>query len=309
MKYYFIVNPGSRTGSGRSLWEKLETRLTMSKTDYEVFFTEQGESAALISEKICREHPETKRVVVVGGDGTVNEVINGLSDYERIILGVVPTGSGNDLVRGLGIPSDPEKAFSHVIHPSEFKKVDHCLLEYLDDDTPARKFAVSSGMGYDADICYHAQKSPLKKILNRIGSGSSIYFLMGIKLIFANKRAKCVLTIDGKHKVTLDKMIFITAMNTRYEGGGMPMAPGADPADGKISLLLVNNISRLRHCMLMTKVKKGEHVNAKGIDIINCRSVEIESDRPLVLHTDGEVAGKHRHVRFSCLPDQIRMML
>ena len=309
MKYYFIVNPASRTGKGRNLWDELEGRLVSSKTDYEVFFTKKGESASKIAEDICADHTETKRIVVVGGDGTVNEVINGLSDYGKIIFGHIPTGSGNDLARGLGIPSDYVKAFTHVLHPREIKKVDHCLLEYLDDDEPARKFAVSAGMGYDADICYHAQKSPLKKFLNKIGSGSSIYFLMGIKLIFTNKRSRMILTIDGKRRITCEKGVFVTAMNTLYEGGGIPMAPGADPADGKLTLCIVNNITRLQHCMLMTSAKKGEHIKSRGVEVITCRSLEIEADRPLVLHTDGEYAGKHRHIRMSCLPEQIRMMV
>ncbi|MCR5323800.1 MAG: diacylglycerol kinase family lipid kinase [Lachnospiraceae bacterium] len=309
MKYYFIVNPGSRTGKGKSLWDELESKLEGSKADYEVFFTKKDENAAEIAEQICKDHPEIKRIIIVGGDGTINEVINGLSDYGRIILGIIPTGSGNDLARGLGIPDESEKAFQHVIHPREFKKVDHGLLEYLDDDTPARKFAVSAGIGYDADICYHAQKSPLKKILNKFGMGASIYYLMGIKLIFANKRAGLTLTIDGKRKIVCEKAVFVAAMNTLYEGGGIPMAPGADPTDGRLTLCIVNNISRLQHCMLMTSAKKGEHIKSKGVEVISCKSVEIEADRPLVLHTDGEYAGKHKHVRLSCLPEQIRMIL
>ena len=309
MKYYFIVNPGARTGNGKGLWDELESRLEASKTEYETFFTKKEENAADIAKLICDEHPENKRIVVVGGDGTVNEVINGLYDYGRILFGIVPAGSGNDLARGLGIPNDHEKALAHVLHPSQFKPVDHGFLEYLDDDTPARKFAVSSGIGYDADICYHVQKSPLKKIFNKLGIGSSIYFLMGLKLIFANKRAKMTITVDGKRKMTFDKVVFVSSMNTLYEGGGYPMAPGADPSDGKLSLCIVEGISRLKHCFLMTKIGKAEHVKSKGIHILNCKSVEIEADRPLVIHTDGEVAGMHSHIRLSCLPEQIRMML
>ena len=309
MKYYFIVNPGSKTGKGKSLWDELESRIIASKIDYEVFFTKKEENAAVIAEDICREHPESKRIIVAGGDGTINEVINGLSNYEKIMFGVIPIGSGNDLAKGLGIPSDSEQALSHAIHPREFKKVDHGFLEYLDDETPSRKFAVSCGIGYDADICYHAQKSPLKKFLNKIGMGSSIYFIMGLKLIFTNKRAKITLKIDGKQKLVFDKTVFVASMNTLYEGGGYPMAPDADPSDGRLSLCVVDRISRLKHCFLMTRIGKGEHIKSKGVHIIHCRNVEIEADRPLVLHTDGEFAGKHSHVKLSCLPEQIRMIL
>ena len=310
LKYYFIVNPGAKTGNGSGLWEELEKMLRASSgTEYEVFFTNKDESAAGTAASICRQHPETKRIVIVGGDGTINEVINGLSDYGRIFLGIIPAGSGNDLVRGLGIPSECRKAFSHVLHPREFRSVDHGLLEYLDDDTPSRKFAVSSGIGYDAEICYQALRSPLKKLLNKLRLKISVYFLIGLKLIFTNRRAGVVLTVDGRNRLKYDKVIFIAAMNTLYEGGGYPMAPGADPGDGRLSLCVVEGISRLKHCFLMTKIGKGEHVKSRGVHIIHCRNAEIEADRPLVMHTDGEFAGKHSHVRFSCLPEKIRMML
>ena len=309
MKYYFIVNPAARTGKGLSLWGEIEDRLGSAKIDYEVFFTTGEGSANSIAKDICAQHPESKRIVIVGGDGTVNEAVNGLSDYSHIILGIIPAGSGNDLARGLNVPTDPVRALQHVIHPREFKKVDHGLVEYLDGEGGSRKFAVSSGIGYDADICYIAGRSPLKKLLNRFGMGSSIYYITGLKLVLTNKRAGTTILLDGKRKLRCDRTVFITAMNTLYEGGGYPMVPGADPSDGRISLLVVNGISRLKHSLLMLKVKKGEHIRFKGVDVYTCKTCEIEADRPLVVHTDGEFAGKHSHIRYSVLPDQIRMMV
>ncbi|MCR5683958.1 MAG: diacylglycerol kinase family lipid kinase [Lachnospiraceae bacterium] len=309
MKYYFIVNPAAKTGKGIGLWDEIKDRLDSSKIDYEAFFTTGAGSAASIARDICRDHPEAKRIVIVGGDGTFNEAVNGLSDYSRITLGLIPAGSGNDLARGLKIPTDPIRALQHVIHPREFKKVDHGLVEFLDGEGGSRRFAVSSGIGYDADICYQAGRSPLKKILNRFGLGSSIYYITGLKLIFMNRRAKTTVLLDGKRKLKCDRTVFITAMNMLYEGGGYPMAPGADPSDGKLSLLMVDGITRLKHCLLMLKVRKGEHIRFSGVDEYTGRTCEIEADRPLIVHTDGEFAGKHSHIRYSILPEQIRMMV
>ena len=309
MKYYFIVNPAAKTGKGSGLWDEIEGKLESAKIDYEAFFTTGEGSATSIAENICTDHPESKRIVIVGGDGTINEAVNGLNDYSHITLGIIPAGSGNDLARGLDIPTDPERALQHVIHPRKFIKVDHGCVEYLDEDGRKRKFAVSSGIGYDADICYIAGKSPLKKLLNRFGLGSSIYYITGLKLVFANRRAGTSLLLDGKRRIKCDRTVFVTAMNTLYEGGGYPMAPGADPCDARISLLVVNGITRLKHCLLMLKVKKGEHIKFKGVDVYTCRTCEIEADRPLVVHTDGEFAGRHSHIRYSILPEQIRMMI
>lgn len=306
--YYFIVNPGSRTGKGSQLWAELEEKLLHSRIKYEVFFTKGSGDATRLAEQICTEHPEMKRIVIVGGDGTSNEAINGLSGYNKFILGYVPAGSGNDLARGLGIDKDVEKAFENVIHPHLFKRIDHGIVESA-DGTIKRKFGVSSGMGYDADISYLALNSKLKKFLNRFGMGKLIYYLIGLKLVFTNKRAKATIIIDGKRTLKYDKLVFAANMNTVYEGGGMPMGPAADPSDGKITVTLVHDISRLWHLRLMPTVLKGRHVHFRGVEQITAKTVEIITDRPLVLHTDGEYAGKSDHVKFSCIPDKVRMII
>lgn len=309
MKNYFIVNPGSRTGHGHQLWKTLETKLAAAGMDYEVAFTSGAGDAKRIAEKICAEHPESKRVIVCGGDGTANEAVNGLSGYANITFGYVPTGSSNDLARGLKIPQDPEEALERIIHPTNFTSVDHGIVEFLDAEGGSRKFAVSSGIGYDADICYEADRSSLKKFLNKIHLGKLIYYLLGIKLIFTNKRSEVTVTVDGTQKMHFKGLLFAAAMNTLYEGGGMPMAPEADPTDGKVSVCLLHDISRLKHIRLMPTILNATHVKHKGVTVVTCKTLEIQADRPLVIHTDGEFAGKHDHVRFSCVPEQIRMML
>ncbi len=320
MKYYFIVNPGSRTGKGKGLWNSLEEKVKASGVEYEVFSTQKAGDATEFAKKICEEHPEMKRIIMVGGDGTANESINGLDNYDNFELGYVPTGSSNDLARGLGISQDSEAELKRVLSPKQFKKVDHGVVEFLDDSEndpyivengtrKYRKFFCGSGIGYNADICYDAQLSRLKGFLNKIGQGKLIYFLLGIKLIFARRRASVSIVIDGKTHVNYAEMLFADAMNTQYEGGGMPMGPGADPTDGKLTICVVHDISVLKHMMLMSSIIKGNHIKHKGVELITCESMEIESDRPLIVHTDGEYAGKHRKIRFSCHPEKAKMLL
>ena len=334
MKYYFIVNPGSRTGKGKGLWQQLEERIKAGGIEYEVFTTMKGGDATAYAEKICADHPEDKRIIMVGGDGTANEVVNGLSGYEHFELGYVPTGSSNDLARGFDIPQDSMAALVKILMPKEVREVDHGIIEFLEDggaaedgsgdtraadgkeppvaggkDATERRFAVSSGIGYDADICYEAMTSPMKSFLNKIGLGKLIYYLLGAKLIFTNKRASVKIRVDGGEPVEYPNLLFAAAMNTQYEGGGMPMGPGADPTDGKVTVCIVHGISRFKHMMLMGSILKGRHIRHKGVELITCERMEIEADRPLVVHTDGEYAGKHRIVRFSCIPEKVKMLL
>lgn len=309
--YYFIVNPGSRTGKGHELWETLKERLESSKTEYEVFFTQGAGDATRFAEKICKEHPEMKNIVICGGDGTANEAVNGLSDYGNFILGYVPTGSSNDLARGLGIPDDPVTALMHAISPDNYKYVDHSVVEYLDGSgRSSKRFAVSTGIGYDAEICRQAMVSKFKKFLNLIGAGKLIYLLIGFKLILTCKRTKATITVDGEKKIETNGLLYMSSMNTLYEGGGIPMAGfDTDPSDGKLTLCIVHDISRWQHLLMMPSASKGGHIGKKGVEIITCREVEIETSEPLAIHTDGEVDSDSTHIRVSCMPEQVRMTL
>ncbi len=306
--YYFIVNPGSQTGKAKNLWHDLEEKLKTAGIDYKVSFTTIQNDAEKIAHRICSEHPEMKRIVLAGGDGTVNEGINGLFGYDSFILGYIPMGSSNDFARGLGIPQDPLSVMEHTIHPKRCIRIDHGLIISEDGDI-VRKFGVSSGIGYDADICEKALHSRLKKFLNKFGLGKFVYYMIGLALVFTNKPRKAVVTIDGKRTIKCNRLLFAACMNTRYEGGGMPMAPAANPYDGKVTACIVHDISRLKHLYLMTKIAKGKHVNYKGIEQITAKTIEIKTDAPMTIHTDGEIVGKNDHVTFSVFPEKLKMMI
>lgn len=328
MKYYFIVNPGSRTGKARELWDKMHKRLEKSGKDFEVFYTKGHGDAQRAAESVCERDTGMKRIVVVGGDGTLNEAVNGIPAGAKVMLGVIPTGSSNDFARGLGISQDPLKAFERVLCPRYFEKIDVGLTRVPEADglsaesvpgagesVPSGedigsgvRFAVSSSIGYDAQICHKALVSRLKKFLNRIGKGRLVYYITGIFLIFRCPHTKAEIIIDGKRKLSYKKLIFASAMNTKYEGGGMPMGPAADPSDGKLTMCIVHDVSRIKHLLYMPSVINANHVNKRGVEQITCRTCEIRTARPLCVHTDGEPAGIRDHVIFSCMSEKLRIM-
>ena len=111
--YRFIVNPNSRSGKSRELWEKLKDRLDREQVPYTAYLTEYaGHARRLVETLSARREPDT--LVVLGGDGTLNEVINGLSVSAPLTLAYIPSGSGNDFSRGMGIPRRPEKALERM---------------------------------------------------------------------------------------------------------------------------------------------------------------------------------------------------
>lgn len=170
--YYFIVNPKSSSGKGRKIWIRLEKILQMKNTDYRVFFTEKILHAAKLANMLsCRKLPCT--IIAVGGDGTANEVINGLAAHKGITFGYIPTGSSNDLARSLGLPADPVQALEMILHPS---KIHQMRIGINTDGNAQRRFAVSTGIGYDAAVLRpYDQKShcPYTPMGNHLNTGKN----------------------------------------------------------------------------------------------------------------------------------------
>ena len=105
--YYFIVNPNAHGGRGKKIWRKLERQIIRSGIRYEAYQTEEPGDARRIAAALTADMQEPATIVAVGGDGTVNEVLNGLAISERLTFGYIPTGYGNDLARGLKLSGKP----------------------------------------------------------------------------------------------------------------------------------------------------------------------------------------------------------
>ena len=306
--YHFIVNPCSRTGKAVMVWQTLEQALKQKNVEYRAYFTEYPGHATELAAAICSKNPGEKHIITVGGDGTSNEVINGLTDYSEVIYGCIPTGSGNDLVRSLGLPKDPLAVLDRILSGDNICPVDHGILQYF-DGTPDRRFDVSSGFGYDADVCYEVQATPLKRILNRLGLGKLCYYIVAAKQIFALAPRPATLVFDDARSVHYDRLLLCASMVQPYEGGGLKLAPSANNADKKLTLVIVHDVSKLKLFLVLPSVLISKHTGIKGVEIFDCDSVEITSDDVRSLHADGELVGIKNHVRLSCTPEQIRMYI
>ena len=306
--YYFIVNTRSKTGKAGRIWKKVESELKKKKIEYRAYLTEYAGHASVLADRICEENDGVKRIVVVGGDGTVNEVINGIADYNQVLLGYIPSGSSNDLARGLGISSDPLTALKHILHSGSCRYIDNGQVDFFDENPP-RRFAVSSGIGFDASVCKEALHSGMKAVLNRAGFGKLTYAGIAVKQILSSPRLELQVTYNDSRRVRYRNAFFLAAMNQKYEGGGLPMAPGADPADGMLSVCVVHGLPKWKICVLFPLIFFGKHVLARGVDMINCTSAEIRSQKYTNVHTDGEVGIPRNHIRISLYPDKLRMML
>ncbi len=290
--YYFIVNPSSSSGKGFHIWKTIEQLLKTEQVSYRVFFTQSGHHASRLANNLCLSMaPAT--IIAVGGDGTANDVINGLANFPAITFGYIPTGSGNDLARGFHLPSDPKEALHAILHPSKIKQA---AIGVLKTDTFQRRFVVSSGIGFDAAVCAGNLHSGFKDFLNRFNLGKLSYTAIAFKQICRLKAARLSLQLDEQDPLLFDGFFFAAAMNLPCEGGGFRFCPDARGDDDLLNLCLLKNMNKLKLLSLLPLAFFGRHTGFSEIRLFSFRRAVLQSDRDLYVHTDGEIPGMTRQL-------------
>lgn len=304
--YTFIVNPNARSGSGQRLWLRTEASLKRRDVKYQVFFTRYQRHATQIVRDLTSDL-ECHTIIVLGGDGTINEVINGITLLDKVTLGYIPIGSGNDFARGLLLPPDAEQALDHILAPSHYSYINIGVLTY--GDNKRRRFAVSSGIGFDAGVCHEASVSRLKILLNHLRLGKLTYVGIALKQILTLSPAKMTILLDDSRRLTFDRTYFAAAMNLMYEGGGFKFCPNASPGDDMLDLIVVSGLSKLKILALLPTAYRGWHTRFRGIHIYRCRTADISVSSTLPVHTDGEPAARCPMIKVFLEPAKLRVIL
>lgn len=303
----FIVNEHSRSGKGAAIWKEAEAVLKDKNIPYEAYVTEYEGHACTLVHEICERPEDDIRLVVVGGDGTANEVINGMTHFEKVRFGVIPTGSGNDLARGLGITGSPADVMEHILNCKEDYVMDLGEVSWNGGEKP-RLFAISAGAGLDALVCKKALKSKVKDTLNKIHLGKLTYLFLTVQSLFSMQTTDAGAVFDGKGQQNRKKMIFAAAMNFRAEGGGVPMAPKADAQDGKLSVCMAWGIPKWRTFLCLPLLVTAKHLRIRGFEVTDCREYRLKLKTPMVLHADGEYCGDVTEMHFKCLPRKLHVL-
>ncbi len=321
-KYYFICNPASGSGKGKEVWHNVESYLKQHKISYEINMSKRHGHVEELVHSICLEHEnisEPVNIIIMGGDGTLDEALQGIINFEKTNIGYIPTGSGNDFARYCEYADDALYNLKKILSVKEPKRLDIGKLEYLNATNDRSRlhsgkvskthwFDVSAGIGFDAEISEVVLKSKLKNILNKFHLGSLTYPLVAVKLLLSSKKPNATLILDNEDTVKIKKLRFVVAMNTCYEGGGFKFAPNAVPDDGYLDVCQISNISVLEALMTIPKAAKGKHVNNKHVHLYHVKKMEFISDIPLWVHTDGEVYTKSSHIRVSVEPKKLRFL-
>lgn len=299
--YHIIINPASRSGKGLRIWQReVEPVLKSEKVPYEVHFSEEKGGIAKTVASLAASSAKDSQLtlIILGGDGTMNEAIQGIPTGADVTLGYIPTGSSNDLARDLGIPQKPGAALDLILHTGKPRPMDLGRLTYPDGES--RRFSVSCGLGYDAAVCEEVQRSRFKTVLNKIGLGKLSYLVIALKQLFATKAVSGRLSLDNSEPIDIGSILFVAGMNHRFEGGGFMFCPEADDSDGILDLCAAGNLPKLLVLLALPTAFKGKHYRFKGIIPYRAEQFILEADTPLWVHTDGEVSRRADRIVVTC---------
>lgn len=301
--YEFIINLHSRTGKSQAIWESLEKILKEEGGSYNVHITEYVGHATEIARELTQDG--TYRFLVVGGgDGTVNEVLNGICDFSCVTFGYLPLGSANDFARGLHITAEPEQILRQILASETTDAID---VGEVECGGKTRRFAISAGAGIDAAVCRKALTSRLKVFLNKLHLGKLTYGFLTVAELFQAPFVSGTATLHNGKQLSMKNVIFAAAMNFPCEGGAVPMAPSADAHDGKLSVCLVYGIPRILCLFCFPFLLAGKHENIRGFQIVNAKELHIVFDKPMVVHADGEDCGDQADITYRCIPGALQM--
>ncbi|MCR5418774.1 MAG: YegS/Rv2252/BmrU family lipid kinase [Lachnospiraceae bacterium] len=301
--YHIIINPNCGSGKGRRNARELSSLMNRSKKTYIEHFCKNASdvtkyTASVTDPRNFENNAVANRLILIGGDGTLNNCINGIKDLEHTTLTYLPSGTSNDFSRSLHISGKPLRALRATSPKIRTKSMDLATVSY---GTKKRRFVVSSGIGYDAAVCQEVQHSPLKAAFNRFRLGKLIYGFIALKQFLFLKPCGCDLYLDDSEEpIHFNTFLLAAFMNLKHEGGGFPFAPDADPADGKLDICLVGNLSKAMVPFVLPFVLAGRHHGKPGVHSYRASKIRIVTEEPLYAHTDGEILGKYKELSFVC---------
>ncbi|OGK97409.1 MAG: hypothetical protein A3D33_13255 [Candidatus Rokubacteria bacterium RIFCSPHIGHO2_02_FULL_73_26] len=292
---FVVVNPAAGGGRTARAWRTLQDELARLGLDFEWAATAGPGGATELARRAAADG--WPLVIAVGGDGTLNEVVNGLVDAggrPRAALGVIGTGRGRDACANLGLPADPMLAARRLLTGADVA-LDLGVAEW--PDGTRRCFVNACGAGFDAVVA--------RRVAARGGSGTVPYVRGVLEALRAQRPLAVDLVLDGAQTWRGPVTAVVVANGARY-GGGMRIAPAADPTDACLDLVVLGALGRLELVWWLPTVYRGEHLGHRKIFTRRAREVVIRAATPLPTHVDGEAAPP-TPVTLRVLPGALRL--
>ncbi len=304
-QWLVIVNPNAGIGKCRRDWNNISSLLDKHQINYYPVFTKEPLHAIdLVVEYVGKGF---KKIIVVGGDGTMNEVINGIFKQKHvpsslITTGMISVGTGNDWARTFNIPIDYEKAIN-IIKKETTILQDAGIIKYQNSEKQQTRYFINmAGLGFDGLV---AQKTNYDKLRGR---GNPLLYLKNIfTSLFTFKSADASIVLDNKNK--LNYRIFSIGIGIgKYNGGGMLQVPKARPDNGIFDMTLIKELSRWSVIASLKRLYNGTIGKHKKVEFLSGKSIRIESNPSILLEADGESLG-HSPIELKIVPKSVRVII
>ncbi len=299
-----IVNPNAGNGKGKKDWEKISALLDKEHLPFIVKFTERKDHARnLALEGVTSGF---RKIITVGGDGTLNEVVNGVFSNDTcsttdISLALIPVGTGNDWGRMFGIPLDYERAIK-IISENRLMLHDIGLISYHEESRKENRYFINiAGLGFESVV---VKRTNIQKEKGR--NGKAIYFYNLLMSLFSYKNTKAEIVIDSEKKIEAD-IFSINIGNGRYCGGGMRQTPDALPDDGFLDVTIIKGMGKIEIIRNLKILYDGTILSHHKIDGYRCKNIKVSSESVIYTEADGESLG-HTPVEFSIIPASINIV-
>lgn len=298
MSMLIIANPAAGANRGAKIIPLLEEILKKMGVGYSIAISRyKGEEVNLAKEGMEKGF---KLIVALGGDGTINQVVNGIMWSIRVaeasghpplqsLLGIIPAGTGSDLVKTLNIPVKIEDAVSVLLNGRE-RLIDIGEIRCAAWQE-ARYFINISGIGIDAVTVRELEYA------KRVVSGSLAYFYALLRALW--KYHGLTLRIKIEEKDIRSFAYLVAVANGRFFGGGFKIAPDAEPSDGLFEICIIEKVNILRTFLNLYSVIKGRHANLPEVKMFKGKEIAISSDYLMPLEIDGEIGGEAKEYHIS----------
>lgn len=283
-----IVNPVSGNGKTGKAWPGFAERFRRAGIAFDTVYTGWPKHATELARKGLKQG--YSRIMAVGGDGTVNEVVNGFFEDEHLLVSdsrliVFSRGTGSDYIKSLGITNRVEEII-RVIKRDRVKFIDLGLVTYVTHsrNREERYFINVADMGIGGETTNLVNRS------SKLFGGLLTYLFGALRVLITYQNKVMKLTIDGE-EILPERLNSVMVANGEFFAGGMRIAPGADLEDGRFNILKIGDLTKFEFITNIIKAYRGTHLTHPKVNYVCGRELSIDSEERVLIEVDGETVG------------------
>jgi diacylglycerol kinase (ATP) len=292
--YHFVVNPAAGGGRAAKAIPELQKAIQARQLEARLYITDFAGQATQLVQKI----PVLEPIIVVGGDGTLHEVIRGLLDgqarSERVV-GLLPLGTGDDFARGVGLPIANLEAALDVVLRGRSRWFDAARIG-------SRSFLNGFGVGFDAQVARTVKSTPK-------GLPGSLRYLMAIFQELSALEPRPVKVFADEILVHDGAALLVAIMNLKGYGGGLKINPNGNGSDGLLEIVIAKKFSKLGTIGILPLLAQGKHLGHKEVQVLEAKNIRLEWRDIMPAHVDGELLEPARVFELAVLPEAISVFV